>query len=328
MERREHYDPEDIEGLLSERSFDELLAEEKAFVLRHISDREEYERMRTMLHYMRPDEGERSTIEADEKVRTNVLAAFRAQQQPQWRIWLNSISTWMVPRDGSALWRPALALASLAVLIVAGVITVRQFGTPDGTNGLAELHEVPGKPALSKTTLEQNEDSAQNGGPMPITDTVNSTLQPSPTSIGQQDGNEVAKATGEVAKEDYDQRFKFAEVQGSSNQNTTLKIDPVTGSTNALAEDRAASRESKTDEDNYSNKNQESIADAAVPRPSHEVTLEELQMNQSVANATGLAKTLDPKKRGAFTDKAMDDATKSHSLSEDPSLLGLIAQGW
>ena len=48
MERRELYDPEDIESLLQERGYDELLEEERAFVLRHLSGREEYEAMRTL----------------------------------------------------------------------------------------------------------------------------------------------------------------------------------------------------------------------------------------------------------------------------------------
>ena len=38
MERREHYDPEDIESLLQERGFDELLEEERAYVLRHLTE--------------------------------------------------------------------------------------------------------------------------------------------------------------------------------------------------------------------------------------------------------------------------------------------------
>ncbi|HRF81766.1 MAG TPA: hypothetical protein PL070_16935 [Flavobacteriales bacterium] len=103
MERHERYDPEDIEGLLSERGFDELLPDERAFVLRHLSGREEYERMRALLHYVRPDERDRGTIEPEDRVRTNVLEAFRAQQQPQWRIWLNGISLWLAPNGASAI---------------------------------------------------------------------------------------------------------------------------------------------------------------------------------------------------------------------------------
>ena len=45
MERRELYEPEDIEQLLIERPYDELLEMERAFVLRHLSGRDEYEAM-------------------------------------------------------------------------------------------------------------------------------------------------------------------------------------------------------------------------------------------------------------------------------------------
>ena len=45
MERTERYDPEDLEQLMLERSFDELLGEERAFALRHLQGRAEYEQM-------------------------------------------------------------------------------------------------------------------------------------------------------------------------------------------------------------------------------------------------------------------------------------------
>ena len=42
MERREQYDPDDIEALLMERPFHDLLPEERAFVPRHLSARDAY----------------------------------------------------------------------------------------------------------------------------------------------------------------------------------------------------------------------------------------------------------------------------------------------
>jgi hypothetical protein len=91
MERREQYDPEDIESLLYERSFDELLEEERAYVLRHLSGRAEYEAMRTLLLELRTNDAQAPPLEPLPSVRANVMEAFRAQRQPQWRIWLNSI---------------------------------------------------------------------------------------------------------------------------------------------------------------------------------------------------------------------------------------------
>ena len=112
MERRERYDPEDIESLLSERSFDELLEEERAYVLRHLTDRNEYETMRGLLLHMRTSDREQEPLVAPDSVRSNVINAFRAQQRPKWQIWLNSVGPLLWPKEMSALWRPALAFAS------------------------------------------------------------------------------------------------------------------------------------------------------------------------------------------------------------------------
>mgnify|MGYP003380342745 CR=1 FL=1 len=76
MERRERYDPEDIESLLSERSFDELLEEERAYVLRHLTDRNEYETMRGLLLHMRTSDREQEPLVAPDSVRSNVCLLY------------------------------------------------------------------------------------------------------------------------------------------------------------------------------------------------------------------------------------------------------------
>ncbi|MBK7269081.1 MAG: hypothetical protein IPI07_06075 [Flavobacteriales bacterium] len=146
MDKRERYDPEDLESLLSERAFDELLAEERAYVLRHVSGRDEYDAMRATLGHLRAHPSGRVPIAADPEVRDRVLVAFRQAHKPQWRIWLNSISLWMIPEQPALLWRPVLALATVALLVVAGVSWFREH---DGLeNAVAEVKlEVPEKPA-------------------------------------------------------------------------------------------------------------------------------------------------------------------------------------
>ena len=141
MERHERYDPEDIEHLLSERSFDELLPEERAFVLRHVSGREEYETMRSLLQHVRKGEPERMEITADERVRGAVLEAFRAQQQPQWRIWLNSVAALFQVREAYGFWRPAMAFGGLAVLVGLGVWFATTMG-PGAQEQVAEVKQV------------------------------------------------------------------------------------------------------------------------------------------------------------------------------------------
>lgn len=136
MERPERYDPEDLEHLMLERSFDELLAEEQAFALRHLQGRAEYERMRALLHQVQQQSRASQNQDADPAVRERVLAAFRARQQPGWRIWLNSVGAFLLPMQPAAYWRPALALGLVAV----ATFTVVHFSTKhDQAKTLAEV---------------------------------------------------------------------------------------------------------------------------------------------------------------------------------------------
>ena len=142
MERRELYEPEDIEQLLIERSYDELLEEERAFVLRHLSGRDEYEAMRALLLKVHDDDGAAEPIDAEPSVRAHVLDVFRAEQRPQWRIWLNSVHAFLLPKEASAMWRPALALGSVALVVffvVNGTLTKDEVES----HQLAEVKQVP-----------------------------------------------------------------------------------------------------------------------------------------------------------------------------------------
>lgn len=141
MEPRELYGPEDIEQLLLERAYDDLLEEERAFVLRHLSGRAEYSAMRSLLLRMQEDQHDTPPLDAEPQVRAAVMQAFRDQQRPPWRIWLNSVQAFLAPKETRSLWRPALAFGSLALLITAGVIGLRQLAKAPPQ--LAQAHEVP-----------------------------------------------------------------------------------------------------------------------------------------------------------------------------------------
>src|SRR5690554_740692 len=118
MERPERYDPEDLEHLMLERGFDDLLEEERAYALRHLADRAEYERMRALLHHVREERDERLPGDAGPAVRERVLQAFRIQRQPQWRIWLNNVGGLLLPARPATFARPLLALGTLAALMI------------------------------------------------------------------------------------------------------------------------------------------------------------------------------------------------------------------
>ncbi|MGB3868539.1 MAG: hypothetical protein WA937_03655 [Flavobacteriales bacterium] len=149
MERPERYDPEDLEHLMLERGFDELLEEERAYALRHLESRAEYERMRALLHHVRDTKSTQAPMDADPVVRERVLAAFREQRRPQWQIWLNSVGGFLLPARPSSYWRPALALGTVAVLIF-GSLSVWNAMTPDNEMVLAEVKQETPAPVTLK----------------------------------------------------------------------------------------------------------------------------------------------------------------------------------
>ncbi|MBK9597206.1 MAG: hypothetical protein IPO60_02475 [Flavobacteriales bacterium] len=156
MERPERYDPEDLEHLMLERGFDELLEEERAYALRHLEGRAEYERMRALLHHVREDKRDHAPMDADPAVRERVLAAFRMQQQPQWRIWLNSVGGFLLPARPSMYWRPALALGTVAVLIFASLMIWNAM-EPKENKVLAEVRQETPACRPAKTAVQEDQ---------------------------------------------------------------------------------------------------------------------------------------------------------------------------
>ncbi|MEO8589238.1 MAG: hypothetical protein ABI432_07720 [Flavobacteriales bacterium] len=315
MERREQYDPEDIESLLNERSFDELLEEERAYVLRHLASRDEYENMRVLLHQVRSDERNEGPIIAPAEVRAHVLDVFRQQQQPQWRVWLNSIGAVLWPKEMSALWRPALALGSLALLITAGVFVLRQ-----GDESKAQLAEL--RPAKEEvTTIKPDPASAQQAAPAfdsVLNDRRSSQMKASEDVHALEQGTfekedqsgyvravpPTAGATAAAAERSY------TTVSGSTA--ATFDAVSVAPAVESLEEEKAA----VVDDERLAKKEEP----ASVP---HQVTEVELARNESVANATGRARTVSKRKTMGSSVSA-----SSRSLGDDAALVSLINSGW
>lgn len=179
MERRELYEPEDIEQLLIERPYDELLEEERAFVLRHLSGRDEYEAMRALLLKVHDDDGA-DPIDAEPSVRAHVMNVFRSEQRPQWRIWLNSAQVFLLPKQASAMWRPALALGSVALVVF--LIANRGRHAAEAPQ-LAELKEVK---ATEEARNEQA--AAQKTEPAPPAEPAVTQKQPAAGGVTRAEG--------------------------------------------------------------------------------------------------------------------------------------------
>ena len=301
MERREHYDPEDIEDLLQQRGFDELLDEERAYVLRHLSGREEYESMRALLRQVRENDNSRSPIDAGEHVRQNVLQAFREQQRPQWRIWLNSIGGVFAPGEGFAMiWRPALALGVLVLLFAIGIQLVK--GPLFRSDGI-ELAEVR-KTEAPKTPIKEDQHEKEQNAPVPVEETTSEVEFKSGATPMQEE--RLAKS---ITSKD--------EILNPEDGLAEVVIDEMEDEEfagAALAEEQFASGAS---------------ADAMVPAAKHEVTESELMMNSSTANASGKVTARmerDKKIAGVNSDRSL--AAESRSIAQDPEVMALMSAGW
>lgn len=301
MERREQYDPEDIENLLHERSFDELLEEERAYVLRHLNGREEYEQMRALLRQVRDDERLHRPIEADGHVRENVLEAFRAQQRPQWRVWLNSIGGIFLPREGFAMWRPALAIAMLLVLFGVSFYMVR---SPIAGTTERELAEVRQKKAEEPLPVKKPA----------VADTINTELKEEHNadtgSVVEDRSGQVPAPSAPVFVQD-DGKF-----DGTAHVHTEATADPEIAVTAPEMQEDLASEE----------------AERIEPASAHVVTEAEMMQNQSVANATGKVRTRSIEKDSAVAwkkEKAVyAGSAASRPVSQDSALLDLLSAGW
>ncbi len=81
MSKFSTYDPEDIEKLMLNKSFDELYDKEKEFVLRHVDSEEEYEQMRQVLLEVKASEDFDEIVEPPAYMRKQLIEEFEAQKR-------------------------------------------------------------------------------------------------------------------------------------------------------------------------------------------------------------------------------------------------------
>ncbi|MEZ4755463.1 MAG: hypothetical protein R2817_01410 [Flavobacteriales bacterium] len=302
MERPERYDPEDIEHLLSERPFHALLAEEKAYVLRHIGDAEEYERMRALLLHLRKDEQQREPMVPDAAAREQVMAAFRAQQQPVWRVWLNSIAAVFVQEHEGFQWRPALALAGVATVLVVGVALV-YVTSLDRPQQLAEVVAPKEEPTAPAATASSSEGEA-------TADANTEVLQQPVVSTVEQVREDAANERVMTVAEEAPVRAAEPSSLYSAEQEDFAADDMVSFSAAEQSEERIV----------------QDVVTAVPSAADHRVVREaELTRNATTGNATGTValKEATAKRRSTTV---FDD--RSRSVADDSELLALLRAGW
>lgn len=190
MNIKNNYQPEDIEALLAEKPFHELYAEEKAFVLEHLSSANEYEQMRETLLSIRGASGNDSSssgIRTSPRVKQELMAAFEKEKKKRSLIWWNSLGLFF--RNQLRFDLPVVRIAFAAVVLLFGIWIV--YRMTENTNVI--------KPELAKTETDKNIPVTIPANPAPnefisknLADTVNKTIpQPQIQDVKNPDDNGV-----------------------------------------------------------------------------------------------------------------------------------------
>ncbi|MFN8350647.1 MAG: hypothetical protein U0U25_04200 [Flavobacteriales bacterium] len=308
MERRELYDPEDIEQLLMERGFDELLPEERAFVLRHLDGAAEYERMRALLLNVAQDDADTDPADADPHVRAHVLEVFREQKRPQYTIWLNSVAAFLVPERPSGYWRPALALTVVAVVTTVALLApwAREAAAPAA---MAKVREVQANDTVHMPATAAQLETADAEDKMIIPHIT------APAEPGDVDDAVVPMATADEAMPP----DPGASAAGAVTTATGLAAVPQ-----APSEDLAKAFEGTETQDM---EQLERLSDAPVV---HEVGKAELFSNQSLANEQQqMSATVATSRSRSKAARKRDQADGGDVLASTPAAyLTLLKAAW
>lgn len=134
MDNEFTYDPEDLERLLSEKSFSQLLPEEKAFVLQYVDNDLEYDSMRDTLVSLRELTSMEEAISPKTSTKEALMTAFTAktsanqnEENEKTGVW-----TWFWNTNKTILYRPGFQLTSLALVLIS-VFYISTFSPADRT---------------------------------------------------------------------------------------------------------------------------------------------------------------------------------------------------
>jgi hypothetical protein len=138
MESKNTYNPEDIESLLMNKSFDELHDEEKNFVMQHIDSKDEYKLMRTTLLAIKKSADNDEAIVSKPEVKEELLLLME-QKSKRGFGWINlngGFWAFLFPTDVNIFKKPAFQLASLGLLLFSGIFVSNKL-MDNNTSNLA-----------------------------------------------------------------------------------------------------------------------------------------------------------------------------------------------
>ncbi|HTL80813.1 MAG TPA: SprB repeat-containing protein [Bacteroidia bacterium] len=190
MKEHMKYQPEDIEALLAEKSYRELYAEEKKFVLEHLASQEEYERMReTLLSIRGGVGGDKEDLHPGEHVRERLMKEFEEKKRRGAIIWWNGLLIGM--RDTLRFDLPIVRYGVAVVAIVIGsFIWLSRSGNDKGNEmliaGKSDSVNVP-QQIVPQPVIVKNDSVEPNT--VPAKSITNENIQPKKIIAKKKQGN-------------------------------------------------------------------------------------------------------------------------------------------
>lgn len=118
MDKNFTYNPEDIEELLMNKSFDELLFEEKEFVLNHVESEQEYKELRNTLLSIKKYSDEQDQLVVPHRIKSELMKLMEQKQRPFGWFNLNSFGAFLFPSGVSFYRKPGIQFASLSLMLL------------------------------------------------------------------------------------------------------------------------------------------------------------------------------------------------------------------
>jgi hypothetical protein len=265
MKQFDKYDPEDIESLLLNKQFAELYPEEKEFVLRHLSDEEQYNSMRKMLIEIREISQSDDLLTPDASIKKNLMAQFESERKGRFTIWLNSL---FAAPDVPWFRQSGVQMAFGIGVVLIGVWGIMQW---NNSNTPAALAEVRKEENTLDTTLASIDSiaSVENEQNIVSVDTSSKNVLPSkPLVLAMNEPLQVESVREESVQDEPAAKAREAEVNApiNSDDSKLVKAESTSaGSTFSNTENLgAATVESKRI---MSTKSATSL-DAAIEAPS------------------------------------------------------------
>lgn len=198
MKQFDKYDPEDIESLLLNKQFAELYPEEKEFVLRHISDEEQYNSMRKMLMEICEISQSDDLLTPDASIKENLMAQFESDRKSRFTIWLNSL---FAAPDLPWFRQRGFQMAFGIGVMLIGVWGILQWNNADTPAALAEVRKEENKTDTTATPSEAIKTAENEQQEINVDTSSKNMLPQKPVVLAMNESNQVLTVSEESVQD-------------------------------------------------------------------------------------------------------------------------------